>query len=237
MINTMYFNSKFLIRLNSKVFRKKIGNLNSADGIIEINMTNPFLNNISDKKVRKFAEEISRLKIRIVKVKLKTGDIEVLATNLNENEFIKEELKELYAKRWTIETGYDKLNNIIAMEEFSEIRKEIIEQDFYAGIFMYNLATTVKFDIEKSNNHKCRNKNKKYVITANFSSIITLIYYYIFQLVYESKSKKEKIVDFILLLVSKQLSYNEIKEDSELNSIKKPDYSTEHSGFKKRSMH
>ena len=46
---------------------------------------------------------------------------------------------------------------------------------------------------------------------------------------------KEKIIDFILLLVSKEVSYNEIKEDDELNSVNKPDYSTEHTGFKKRS--
>lgn len=109
MINTMYFNSKFIIRLNSKVFSKKIANLNSDDRIIEVNLTNHFLKKISDKKIRKFAEEMGRLKIRIVKVKLKTGEIEILATNLNENEFTKEELKELYAKRWTIEIGYDKL--------------------------------------------------------------------------------------------------------------------------------
>ena len=237
MINTVYLDSKFLIRLNSKVFRKRIVNMNSDDGIIEVNMINPFLEKISDEKVRKFAEEMGRLKVRIVKVKLKTGETEILATNLNKNEFTKEELKELYAKRWTIETGYYKLKNFIALEEFSGIRKEIIEQDFYAGIFMYNLATTVKFDIEKSNNREPKNKDKKYVITANFSSIITLIYDYIFQLIYESKSIKEKIIDFILLLVSKELSYNEIKEESELNSIKKPDYSTEHTGFNKRSMH
>ena len=72
-------------------------------------------------------------------------------------------------------------------------------------------------------------------ITANFSSIITLIYDYLYPLVIESKSVKTKIIDFILLLVSKELSYNEIKEEDELNSIKKPDYSTEHTGFKKRS--
>ena len=44
---------------------------------------------------------------------------------------------------------------------------------------------------------------------------------------------KEKIVDFILFLVSKELSYNEIKEEEELNNIKKSDYSTEHTGLKK----
>lgn len=116
-INTMYFNSKFIIRLNSKVFSKKIANLNFDDRIIEVNLTNHFLKKISDKKIRKFAEEMGRLKIRIVKVKLKTGEIEILTTNLNENEFTKEELKELYAKRWTIETGYDKLNRVLDLGE------------------------------------------------------------------------------------------------------------------------
>ena len=236
MINALYFDSKFLIRLNERVFKKKIDKMKSDDEIIEINITKNFLKKIRDDNVREFAEEMGRLKVRIVKVKLKTGEIEILATNLNNSEFTKEELKELYAKRWTIETGYDKLKNLIQLEEFSGIRKEIIEQDFYAGIFIYNVATTVKFDIEKSNNRETKNKDKKYEITANFSSILTLIYDYLFHLVIESKQIKEKIIDFILLLVSKNLSYNEIKEEDELNSIKKPDYSTEHTGFKKRSM-
>ena len=95
-------------------------------------------------------------------------------------------------KRWAIETGYDKLKNFIGLEEFSGIRKTIIEQDFYAGILIYNIATTVKFDIEKSNPRETKNKDKKYNITTNFSSILTLIYDYIFQLITESKSSKEK---------------------------------------------
>ena len=199
MLHTMYLDSKFIIRLNGQVFKKKIQQMSSD------------------------------------KVKLKNGDIEVLATNLDKNEFSKNDLKELYGKRWTIETGYDKLKNFIELEEFSGIRKEIIEQDFYAGIFIYNVATTVKFNIENTNTNETKNKTKKYNITANFSSIVTLIYDYLYPLVIESKSVKEKIMDFILLLASKELSYNEIKEDDELNSIKKPDYSTEHTGFKKRS--
>lgn len=234
-LNTMYLNSKFLIRLNSQAFKKKIQQMNSDDEIIQVNIKNYILKKIDDEKVREFAVKMERLEFRVVKVKLKNGDVEVLATNLDENEFSKNDLKELYAKRWTIETGYDKLKNLIELEEFSGIRKEIIEQDFYAGIFIYNIATTVKFDIENSNTHKTKNKTKKYNITANFSSIITLIYDYLYPLIIESKSVKEKILDFILLLVSKELSYNEIKEEDKLNNIKKPDYSTEHTGFKKRS--
>ena len=235
MINTIYLNSKFIIRLNSQAFKKKIQQMNSDDEIIQINIKNSILKKINDEKVREFAVKMERLEFRIVKVKLKNGEIEVLATNLDKNEFTKNDLKELYRKRWTIETGYDKLKNFIELEDFSGIRKEIIEQDFYAGIFIYNVATTVKFNIENTNTHETKNKTKKYNITANFSSIVTLIYDYLYPLVIESRLVKEKIVEFILLLASKELSYNEIKEDDELNSIKKPDYSTEHTGFKKRS--
>lgn len=236
MINTIYLDSKFVIRINERVFKKKINLMQSDDELIQVNITNGVLKKIKDDKVRQYAEKMGRLEVRIVKVKLKTGKIEILATNLNHSEFDKDDLKKLYAKRWTIETGYDKLKNYIELEDFSGIRKEIIEQDFYAGIFIYNLATTIKFDIEKSNPRETKNKDKKYNITANFSSILSLIYEYLYPLIIGSKSTKYKIVDFILLLVSKELSYNEIKEDDELNSIKKPDYSTEHTGFKKRSM-
>ena len=234
MIYNMYFGSKFIIRLNSRAFHKKIEQINSDDGIIEVNINKRILNKIKDKKVRDYAEKMGRIKIRIVKVKLKTNEIEILATNITKKEFDKSEFKELYGKRWTIETGFDKLKNLILLEEFSGIRKEIIEQDFYAGIFMYNLATTIKFDVEKLNPRETKNKDKKYKITANFSSIITLIYDYLYPLIIESEPLKIEIIDFILQSTSKQLSYNEIKEENELKSIKKPDYSTEHTGFKKR---
>ena len=47
----------------------------------------------------------------------------------------------------------------------------------------------------------------------NFSSLVTLINYYLYLLV-------KKIMDFIIFLVSKELSYKEIKKEDELNSIK-----------------
>ena len=43
-----------------------------------------------------------------------------------------------------------------------------------------------------------KNQTKKYIVTANFSSIITLIYDYLYFLIIELKSMKEKIIDFIL---------------------------------------
>ena len=77
-------------------------------------------------------------------------------------------------KRWVIETGHDKLKNLIGLEEFSGIKKTIIEQNFYAGILMYNIVTTVKFDIEKSNPREIKNKDKKYNINRKFQLNINI---------------------------------------------------------------
>ena len=52
-------------------FSKKISNMASDDGIIQINITKKILRSITDENVREFAEKMGRLEIRIVKVKLK----------------------------------------------------------------------------------------------------------------------------------------------------------------------
>ena len=52
-------------------FSKKISNMASDDGIIQINITKKILRSITDENVREFAEKMGRLEIRIGKVKLK----------------------------------------------------------------------------------------------------------------------------------------------------------------------
>ena len=137
MVSTEVLGSKYVIRLRKDTFKNKINKMESNDGIIEINIGKRLLDKIEDKKLRKKAEKLGRIKIRIVKIELKTGEIEILATNLTNDEFTLAELKSLYKKRWDIETGFDRLKNYIRIENFSGRSKKIIEQDFYANIFVY----------------------------------------------------------------------------------------------------
>ena len=53
---------------------------------------------------------MGRLEIRITLLDIGNEESEILATNLSNEEFSTEDLKELYAKRWTVETGYDRLS-------------------------------------------------------------------------------------------------------------------------------
>ena len=124
------------------------------------------------------AKEIGRYKLRIVVITLLNGSTVILATNLNEEEFTIEELKELYAKRWSIETGFKKLKSQVMIERFSGHRRIIIEQDFYASIFIYNLATAIQWDGEKHMKVKQRNPHDEFRRKSNFASIVGILYVY-----------------------------------------------------------
>jgi hypothetical protein len=58
----------------------------------------------------------------------------------------KQELKELYYKRWGIETNYNLLKNRLEIENFSGHKKVIIEQDFYAQIMVSNILNECRLN-------------------------------------------------------------------------------------------
>lgn len=146
MLFTENLNSKYVIRLTKTAFKNQIRKTKGNNKIIEINLTNTIIKNFENNDLKPIAKEMSRYQFRIVKITLANGTKEILATNLNQNEFTIEELEELYAKRWSIETGFKKLKSQVMIERFSGYRRIIIKQDFYASIFIYNLATAIQWD-------------------------------------------------------------------------------------------
>ncbi|MCU0447063.1 MAG: IS4 family transposase [Microscillaceae bacterium] len=78
--------------------------------------------------------------IRLVKIILPSGEIEVLATNLMDSEAIsRADLGELYHLRWGIETMIDSVKNQCLMMVFSGLKPLAIAQEVYATMFVYNL--------------------------------------------------------------------------------------------------
>lgn len=234
MMKTIDLGSKFLIRLPKNVFKHQIKNIKTNDEIININLTKARLNYFNDEKLRQKAEKIGRLKIRITLVDIGNDEVEILATNLTQKEFNSDELKELYSQRWTIETGFDRLKNIIEIEEFSGNRRRIIEQDFYAHIFIYNLATTIKTDSEKRITRKPKNKDKTIIYQPNFAKIIGNTYLFFYDLITEPRTKKEKIIDFIIKQGSKELTQENISKNR-IKERKTPDVNNKHPGNKKKT--
>ena len=84
-------------------------------------------------------EEIT---VRFVTVRLSTGELEVLATNLlAEQRYPTEECGPLDGHRWGIETYYGLLKNRLDLENFSGTTVAAVQQDVYATIFLSNLES------------------------------------------------------------------------------------------------
>jgi hypothetical protein len=80
-------------------------------------------------------------RIRVLKIRLDSGDVETLLTNLSRKQLPIGKAGALYFKRWSIETGYDALKSKLQMENFSGKTKIAVEQDFYATVFLLNMAS------------------------------------------------------------------------------------------------
>lgn len=89
------------------------------------------------------------LKVRMAKIKLPTGEVEILLTSLYcEKLFTIADLKYLYGLRWGIETTYSKQKNQQQMEQFSGHRVICIQQDYAAGLFVANLQSLIEKQCE-----------------------------------------------------------------------------------------
>jgi hypothetical protein len=83
------------------------------------------------------------LKVRLIRVEL-DHSVEVLMTNLWEEEgHLNSEFKELYFKRWCVETNISVQKNILQLESFSGFTPLSVKQDFYATVFITNLHSVL----------------------------------------------------------------------------------------------
>ena len=82
------------------------------------------------------------LKVRLVKVVLETGEVEVLGTDLlDAHTYPAAEFKQVYGWRWGSETYYGRIKNIFEVERFSAPSVLAIQQDFYGVIFLATLES------------------------------------------------------------------------------------------------
>jgi hypothetical protein len=110
----------------------------------------------------------SRIRIRFVKIVLADGDIEVLATSLLDAQAVPAAaLKTLYGWRWGIETYYDRLKNIFAVERFSGRTVRSIEQDFFGVIFLTTLESVLSKAADKELAEESASAQRKHVAQVN----------------------------------------------------------------------
>lgn len=136
------------------------------------------------------------IQVRLVKVRLSTGEIEVIATSLLEKKkYPRSNFKDLYFMRWGIETFYDRVKNHLSLENFSGRTVEAVKQDFYATMLIANIESELTGEIDdelevkagKSTKNKYQHKVSK---TVAYHSIKDSL----FELMMYSKDESDILV-------------------------------------------
>lgn len=112
----------------------------------------------------------SFLKIRLIRVDLPGGEIEVLITTLVDSQkYPAKMFKELYFLRWSVETFYDELKNKLKIEHFTGYSQISIQQDFFCAIFISNLQSVIVNDLADELAVQNQGKQYDYKVNTNLS--------------------------------------------------------------------
>ncbi|AYN03550.1 IS4 family transposase [Flavobacterium sp. 140616W15] len=115
-------------------------------------------------------DKSTSIKVRLVRVDLPSGEIEILMTSLLDSQIYPSGIfKELYFLRWGIETFYDELKNKLKVEYFTGYSKMSIEQDFFCAVFISNLQSIIVNDLEEELKAKNQNTKLDYKVNTNLS--------------------------------------------------------------------
>ena len=124
----------------------------------------------SQKQLKNLNLEFKSFKIRLVKVILDNGEVEVLATSLlDEKKYPNKEFKWLYGKRWGIETNFDHLKNHLMIEDFTGLSSLSVLQDFFVSMFMANMQQIFISEAQDELKDQKKDTEYEYKINKNLS--------------------------------------------------------------------
>lgn len=123
------------------------------------------------------------LKVRLISVRLPTGELEVLVSSLlDEQQYPTEEFLQVYHWRWGHETFYHVLKSRLDLENFSGQTGEAVRQDFHAALLLCNLETIlvgpVQDQLQRSSSQQSHPKQINHAVTfhALKDQLIELLY-------------------------------------------------------------
>ncbi len=118
---------------------------------------------------KKHGQDVKALEVRVTKVTLDTGEIELLVSNVFNTDTIDEPaMKQLYFLRWGIEESIKKLKPKMKLEHFGSRKIEGIYQEFYAHIFMLNIVAM--FGNEAQQEIDIKMKDRKHAYKYNWQN-------------------------------------------------------------------
>jgi hypothetical protein len=121
---------------------------------------------------RRVALGKSGRQVRAITIDLTSGEREILITNLSEAEMEYGAFKELYHKRWGIETKYKTVKQKLEAENFSGKLVDNIKQDFYAMMTVSNMVASCVRAAEKKIEKEREERRNLYEYRVNVNHAI-----------------------------------------------------------------
>ncbi len=121
-----------------------------------------------------FENEYYEMNLRLMRFKITDDTYECLITNLSEEEISTEEFKEIYHLRWKEEGAFRDLKYTIGMLYFHSANQELIRQEIYASLILYNFCQL----ITNNNSPDCKDK-WRWRYKSSFKAAVTNIRRYL----------------------------------------------------------
>jgi len=192
----------------SFVIRCSRGSFKQAQNMFESKRKSQIvsLNPKSDKaKTIREAGLPSEIRVRLVRVVLDNGKIEILATSLLDKELYPNKIfKQLYSLRWKIETFFDVIKNRLNLENFTGKTVESVKQDFFSTIFITGLESVLTEDAQQIlDKRSAKNKQPQIVNKAvSFNTIKN----HVFDLFYQESNNDILLEKLTTLFLTKTIS-------------------------------
>lgn len=195
------FNKNFIFRLRSDFLKKEQESLKSNDEMVNIEFTSRRNHLLKNSQEAKIFFKNNNINLRFVTIELSNGTKEVLVTNLTSDKMSYENIKELYHLRWNIETSYRTLKSQMKLEEFSGYLVDIIKQDIYISVMLYNLIS----GIINENKPEIDKTKYKYKMKVNRNFSIGIIKSYFIQIILADNEKKKTLQNEMITQIQKHI--------------------------------
>jgi hypothetical protein len=190
---------KYLMRVKRK-FNNDIDAQKESDGYVRLVQDDEFLD------------------VRVIKFTLKSGELEMLITNVDDGRLGVNAFKNLYFMRWSVETKYDLVKNKLQLENFASLTVKGVEQELYTTMFLTNVIAAAAHDAQPQADAARFGKNNKYKYNINMNELIGILKDCLFSvLLIRSNKKRTEVIKNIIYEIAQYVVPDRINRSVQRN--------------------
>ena len=197
-------NKKFIIRLKKSNLKKEQNSMTSDDEMVEIKYQYDRIRNYKDKdeELYKYYEDGNTISVRMVNIKLSTGEVETIMTNIDKEELSSDDINNIYKLRWGIETDYHALKESMMITNISSSKDTIIKQEIYSQMMVHNIIRSIANDLDTQINQD----EFKHPMKVNFNMAVGFVKRFLIKiLIEEDAEKRQRLSDELFDNILKNL--------------------------------